>query len=285
MNFATIDFVPKSSSSSKGEELKDVVGWFGSCLWKNGQIADDYQVAWCDGTLRLAVLAHGRKALQEKHLTAFGRDAMMKALEFVKETPRWVVHPTGRREAARTFVGAPSLYIETYYMDDSNRVVWRGDTHDMIPTYLLPLQEGEREWLSGWGNEYRQLDAIWLASGHLETTAYRQLAEVSSELNRTGRGLAALIEQATGIPTYLSLKRYYAFAEGEDKRRCPDCGKNWSNNPRKLPGPLLYEFRCRECHLISWDASAVESERLARIGLHPRDPLRKPGRTKSRRRK
>ena len=70
----------------------------------------------------------------------------------------------------------------------------------------------------------RQLhDLLQLECGPLEIAAYRELAEPCSALAREGRALAASVEQATGVPTYYYLLRYWGRPSEHD-RPCPGCG-------------------------------------------------------------
>ena len=91
------------------------------------------------------------------------------------------------------------------------------------------------------------------------------LTDPRSSLNARARALAAMVEKATGKPTYTHLFRHYALpGDTETTRPCPLCGSSW-----KVEGEVFH-FRCEPCRLTSnlGPASGQDEheDALARIG-------------------
>lgn len=137
-----------------------------------------------------------------------------------------------------------------------------------IPTYKLPVSDSIREGLYFWAESYRHHDAIWLESGDLEISAYKQLADPNSGLARQGRELCTEIEQATGKATFYYLDHYWGRkSQEEENRLCPVCGGCWRVfNDDDGNGFSAFPFRCYSCRLVSHKADSCEDERHARIG-------------------
>lgn len=139
---------------------------------------------------------------------------------------------------------------------------------ETIPVYLLPLSCKNKEAIYFWQASYHNHDSIWLDSADLETVAYKQLAEVNSGLSEQGRGICAKIEQATAIPTYYYIHRYYGRKNGENERRCPGCGQDWRVKDTTEPDNTFwgFTFKCEQCRLVSHLAFSTEDERRAIVG-------------------
>ncbi len=146
--------------------------------------------------------------------------------------------------------------------------VYALDTKEKIPLYQLPLKDQEIEGIHWWISSYQLHDEMWIHSGKLEIPAYKQLVEVSSELNEEGRNLSSVIEKATGIPTYYYLMRYWGRKKGEENRKCPGCGMNWRNKEIRIEDKhsLGFHYICKQCRLASHFPDSLDNERYAKLG-------------------
>ncbi len=115
----------------------------------------------------------------------------------------------------------------------------------------IPLSDSQREEITSWTGYYNAIDTIWLGFPELELQAYKQLAEVNSELSHAGTAICKAIELASGIPTYYYLLRHSGCLQTESERKCPQCGEKWCLSDKDLPGFWNFEFRCDSCRLVS----------------------------------
>lgn len=161
--------------------------------------------------------------------------------------------------------GAPFLYLFTKWCAWCSPVC-RGDGKHPVPLFTLPVSEQVKEDLHGWQKSYRGLDVVWMKSGDLEMPAYRQLADPRSDLSEDGRRLCREIEDATGIPTFYYLMRYWGRSKDENDRICPGCGENWKASEHHY-GEKFHEFhfKCESCRLVSRVGNSTDGGH-ARIG-------------------
>jgi predicted nucleic acid-binding Zn ribbon protein len=155
------------------------------------------------------------------------------------------------------------------HKNDWESPICRGDNGESVPLYFLPGEHEDREKIYFLQQEYRDYDSIWMSCGELEIPVYKQLATPDSELSSTGRELCTYIEEATGIPTYYYMMRYWGRRAGEEDRKCPGCGKNWSkkHHQKTKSTPFhIFDFMCEHCRLVSHTSNTSDDERHAVIG-------------------
>lgn len=234
-------------------------------LWWNGQIHRDYVLS------RFPVAAYvdvpRADSLKPRFFSAQARAGRSRVKDLFGSPPLWELlePPTSRR--ARTWRSSSSLYLFTHALDVTSPVC-AGDFGGVVPLYSLTIAENKRRELQIWAESYRNHDRVWLSSGELELSAYRELADPASQLSTAGRGLCRSIEKATRKPTYYYLLRYYAHRQAEATRPCPGCGGRWHvarPNP-SAPSFAQFEFRCHRCRLVSHCGVSTEGERRAGIG-------------------
>lgn len=165
--------------------------------------------------------------------------------------PVWTCNEDYPPKRNTTWKNVSFLYLFTHLCDREPHV-HRGDNGFVIPYFTLPLTDREKDNIYCWGGQYRELDALWIASDELEIPAYKILAEPDSQLSFNGLECCETIEKATDIPTYYYLMRYFGRdAEDEKKRRCPCCGKSWHvKQPDNSPF-WKFDFQCHKCRLVS----------------------------------
>jgi predicted nucleic acid-binding Zn ribbon protein len=250
----------------KAAELEDLMETYLASLLHNGQICSDYFFAWTKGQMNAYVHLVGPNGYSRRYHSKWGKDNLKNLAEAFGQEPSWLILEDGAPKRNSTWRGAPFLYLFTHAFDEGPPIR-RGDKGMPIPSYLFPIDKGQ---LYSWQRDYYYFDNIWIGSGALEMPAYRQLADPKSELSQEGRELCQAIERATGIPTYYFLMRYWGRREGEEKRRCPGCGRLWrsetplkQNSLEKRNTFWKFPFKCNKCRLVSHLADSDDGRRAS----------------------
>ena len=235
------------------------------CLVQAGQIVKEYFVTWVNQQLVAHVGQTGPGAVGLRYHSKYGKEELKKVSDLFGQPPCWSIIDDEIPKRRPTWKGAPSLYLFTAALAKDS-CVCRGDGKRPIPIYLLPLKDDIKEDLGRWERDYLAHDELWLSSGALEIPVYRQMAEPTSQLAQLGRGLCQQLEQATGLPTYYYLIRFWGRSKGEEHRSCPGCNRDWSR-PHPSGRPFHeFDFRCEPCRLVSHIGSVSHGARYARIG-------------------
>ena len=281
-----LSFQPCSVTYKARQRFEDLVENLIAPLLGNGQVCGDTHAYWSEDQFKVLCKCPRQDSLDVKYLSEGGKRSYAAVLKECRKRPTWrlLSDPVPRRGYA-SWRRSKSLYLFTTFLSD-HPPVRSGRDGTPIPSYLLPLRDFSKDHpsylkdeLYGWASQYGTFDETWIASGALEIAAYRQLADPRSKFVREGRELAAKVEEATGLPTYSYLMRYYGRRRGERRRPCPGCGRPWA---RRLTDPKFqglggFDFRCDPCRLISRVAADDTNEQYAHIGEYRR-------RTSSRRR-
>lgn len=243
-----VRFRPKRPGRGR---LEDLAVRFAGALRRNGQVTGEDIVWWKDGVLVITCETPEAGALDARHHSRWGRDALARLLAACagRSSVRRLDRPA-RDPKASDWRRAGALFLYTGLLARIPPVRAMRDG-SAVPVYRLPIDDVDRDRLHAWAAAVRLHDGIWLDSGALEMAAYRQLAHPSSALAREGRRLARTIEAATGVPTYTHLERYFRERGGEEKRRCPSCGGKWAWRGRRDPRSLTFDFQCERCRLVS----------------------------------
>lgn len=266
MSFAYLDVHGKSRRVADLEKLWDAVGWYGVLLYRNGQIDQGYQVHNIETGWRLVVKLHGPRAHEARHHSVYAEEALQEVRSMARRVSRWVVVPRGR--LSRRFVSwrrAPSFVLQVPWQDRLDVPLLHGGTGEAVAIYTLPVNDRLREDLVNHHDRQWSFLSIWLSSGALEIPAYRVAADIRGALCRVGRRLSAMLEHATGVPSYLEVYRYYNHKRNEERRPCPGCGGAWRRRVSGF-GLAAFQFRCDRCRIVQLSGGSVETERLARIG-------------------
>jgi predicted nucleic acid-binding Zn ribbon protein len=247
-------------------DAENLVESYLAALLHNGQASGQYYIITKNRTLTAYVNLAGMQATSPKYHSEWGKSDLKKVTEFFGNSPQWMLLGDEAPKRETTWRNAPFLYLSTH-MFDYESPLCRGDNGKPIPVYRLPITYRDREAIYGWQCSYREYDSIWIDSGELETPAYKQLADPCRELAQRGMGICKAIAKATGIPTYYYLDRYWGRQKGEDRRKCPTCGRAWrTKHPLESPTFWLFPFQCKKCRLVSHLAVDYDDQRHAVIG-------------------
>jgi hypothetical protein len=276
MFLCEVDFGKLLSKTEERERQRDIVASFFSTLHKNGHMCDGYAVGESNGRLLAYVELTFPDSYLEKYYSKWG---LLRIQEVEKEfgsKPEWKLLTKVEKRKPASWKSADTLflYMLPHFCSEQYSPIYNGNNGEQIPLYLLPMPDKDTifdmawsEYLYQWASSYRAYDSIWLGSGVLEMSAYKQLADPTSELNTSGRNLCEEFESHTKIPTYYYLYRYFGRKKGEPERPCPICGMPWRVEKSDEKRPWWdFAFRCEPCRLVSNDASTYEDERHARIG-------------------
>ncbi|MFT7622097.1 MAG: putative nucleic acid-binding Zn ribbon protein [Myxococcota bacterium] len=268
MLLAEYSFHPREAVAL--EALEDEVQGLLASLQKNGQIWGEAVIGHVSGAIQVCLQVPARDALARRHYSEWVRRDLDRVLALCSREPTWsVVDDRPDLLSGATWEADTSLYLFTHLADRTSAVC-SGANGKPVPLYLLPLSQQVREDLVFWAGDYRTLDELQIRCGQLEIPAYRQLAEVGSELTNIGRTLSNTVEEATGLHTYYFLMRYWGREKGENQGRCPGCGEAWSTpKPRGEKGLARFDFRCEPCRLVSGETVSLDDEAGAAIGEWP----------------
>ena len=270
MFLVQITFGADGGDKRHRESLQYAAEDYLSSLFWNGQVCDEYWLVWSNGKLIGYTRVPRPDSFAKRHHSLWGVSALNKYIKASGHDPQWRIIEDGVPRRFPSWRRSSSFYLHSHAFNDSSPVCC-GDSGSPIPVYLLPLSEEDRRDLISWSGSYKHLDHVWLASGALEISAYKQLADPTSELSVNVRELCARIEKATQKPTYYFLKRYWGRNEGEATRPCPLCGARWHLSNQIENAPFhKFQFKCERCRLVSHCADSYDDERRARIGEYKR---------------
>ena len=267
MFLTQITFARAKGIAADEEELEEAADWYLATLLKNGQVYGDRLTGWNRRTLTAYTYLARPDSMAERNHCEFSRAALQAVVELFGQSPTWKILEDNVPKRFPSWKRCTSFYLFTNAFEEASPLCC-GDTGQPVPLYLLPISQETREYLCYWSSAYRNHDMLWIGSGALEIPAYKQMADPASELSQNGRDLCAEIQQATGIPTFYYIQRYWGRREGEENRLCPGCGSKWRVKGTRPQGAPFHQFafRCKRCRLVSNLACADDDERHARIG-------------------
>lgn len=253
---------------SKSDELDDLINEYLASLLKNGQIeGDEYSYAIIKGEMQAYLDIARPDAMLLKNHSEWGKEVVKKLKDYFKRKPSWKILEDNVPARFSSLKSSKSIYMFTHAYDYSCSVCRVSDGVS-IPLYLLPLDEDEKRDFYWWYKSHQDHDKIWLECGKLEVPAYKQLADVRSELNQMGLEIRESLEKKAKIPTYYYLARYWGREKNRDNRKCPNCGGKWHTKFLDKKNRKFWEFPfcCKKCRLVSGQADTFESEAKAKIG-------------------
>lgn len=266
MILANITFGTKGQNDSS--KLEDLAESYLATLFGSGQLLHgDSYLTWTKGRLNSHVILAGREACEMRYHSKYGKTMLKQIIRIFGKAPGWKIIDDEANKPSPTLKSVPFIYLFTTALNWASPLC-RGDGKFRIPAFKLPLTHEQKERLYCWQRSYQLHDNLWLDSGALEIQAYRQLADIDSELTKEGRELCQIVETATKVPTFYYLMRYWGRPKAEENRLCPGCGREWRTIPAEtsLKKFWLFDFKCDECRLVSHIGVSFDGGRHARIG-------------------
>lgn len=265
MFLANIQFGKKRYKSK--EFYEDLICEYLTCLFHNGQLCGEYFYTWTDKILNAHLTLSHPAAFESKYHSDWGMKKLNEVIQAFGHEPKWILLDDDIPKKMPNYKNSPFLYLFTsaFRWESSIR---RSDNGKPISPIMLPISSEIRENLYNWERTYRQYAHIWIDSGVLEIPVYKQLANPNSELSNEGRKICSAVEEATSVPTYYYLMRFWGRRNGENQRKCPVCGNKWDVESKEIKNEQFWDFhfQCHECRLVSHEATVCDDERHARIG-------------------
>lgn len=267
MVLALVQFQPaKKVSKSK---LEDLASDYLLMLSRNGQIIGEWSYAWQDGMLKYYIELPRPDAFESQYNSEWVERDFNKLAKHLATQPQWSLIEDLTAKRFPALKSSSFLYLWSN-PNQYEPPVHRGNDGQTIPLYLLPIDQWWRQEIRSWQHDEDAYFHLWMKCGSLEIPVYRQMAEPRSGHVKEGRKYCQTIEQATNIPTYYYLERYFGRREGEEDRPCPGCGKLWKIENKKNKQFWNFDFKCDPCRLVSHIACSIatndEEERNAKIG-------------------
>ena len=175
----------KSRVKSDKDAFEDSIDDYLGSLLRNGQIYGDYFLTWMGGVLCAHVFLARPDSLDKRYTSKWGLEKLDKIESQYKVKIDWKIMDDDLKKRYSHWKSAKFLYLHPHAFNIGNPV-FRGDDGRAIPPYLIPISDSDREYLFFWFQNYFHHDRIWIYSGELETPAYKQMADPTSELSNFG---------------------------------------------------------------------------------------------------
>ena len=241
MNIYKINFTPKKTMEFTEEAIKPIWSFLG-CLYKNGQILEEYELMELDGSLCTFVTPPEDDALKAENNNIYGNESLAIVQEnFIISSEFFGKNMDADDESCNC--KEPSWYM--LYADhiSSESPVVCGDCGKTVPLYKLPFIFDEKEHYSvlRWQWAYKSIDSLWMQCLSDRFT-YRQLHNPTSQLSKDGRDICSAFEEKLGKPFF-----YYLFNSSKTSKTCPICGTDW-----KIYGEKTFvDYKCDKCRLVA----------------------------------
>ena len=235
-----IKFINKSEIEIDDETLEFVWNYL-SCLYKNGQILEGYEIIKsCENEFFSHVTLSGDDALNEANNNIY----LNKHVENLSKN--FEIHFELIGENMNTEKGctceSPSWYIlYADYVTTESPIIC-GDCGKSVPPYKLPhIRHGEHFDLISWQRDYNCIRGLWFSCLSDRFTV-NQLHNPNSQLSKGGRDICKKFEELTGKPFY-----YYLFQNKRTSKKCPVCHGEW----KLLETELFIDYKCEKCRLVA----------------------------------
>ena len=246
------------------ENVEEALECFLSSLPRCSQIIGEPVCGVVDSALQARVRLPRLDALAPHHMSRYGRRSLAKLESLLGSTLHVRILADGD-ETQNQGDWREAKWLVLYGAATDGIAPMRDQEGECVPSYLLPIDADNMERICFWARDEERHTSLWFSGVSLEEEIFTALADPRSSLNSRARELAAMVERATGKPTYTHLFRHYALpGDAETTRPCPLCGSFW-----KVEGEVFH-FRCEPCRLTSNLGPASDQDEhedeLARIG-------------------
>lgn len=208
------------------EDEYELVAYYLSAMYKNGQVMYDYVITRCGVGYMVYCTVPNVELLEER----FNNEYVSSAYKFLNVS----VEALGDN---LDFIDdcsceKPSWYLlyADYESSDDESPLKCGDCGFDIPLYQTPYLFGEKEHLTllNYRRIYKSVDILWMESLSDRYTK-NQLTNTKSSLVKLGRDICSALEAQLGAPVYLFVRNPIGGWYNYDKNNietnvCPECG-------------------------------------------------------------
>jgi len=235
-----INFTSKKQVKFNDDILEPI--WaFLECLYKNGQILEDYELVECNDELWALVTLPDNEILNAENNNIY----VNKLLKTIQEHFNVSAEAIGRNMNQKESCSCqePSWYILYTNYTRSDSPIVCGDCGKTVSLYKLPyvLDSDEHHRVLGWQRAYRHIDALWMYCLSDRFT-FRQMHDPKSQLSKIGMEICKAFEEKLGKPFF-----YFLFNHLRTYKTCPVCGADW-----KICGEKKFvDYKCDKCRLVA----------------------------------
>lgn len=223
------------------EETVDLLWDYLGCLYKNGQIINDYQLLKNGQLFFALVTPQDDHALQEKNNNIYVQK-YLDEIKIIFKVNTELVGENMNVTNACTCADPSWFILYTDYCTESSPIVC-GDCGNEYPLYKLPHidKSDEHHGIVGWQKTYKSIDGLFMYCLSDRFT-YRQLHSPLSQLFKIGMEICTDLESATKKPFY-----YYQYNYQKTSKTCPICKEDW-----KLPqNSTFVDYKCEKCRVVA----------------------------------
>jgi len=274
MYLAELVFTPIKTSKGFKEKMSTAVSSLMSSLMHNYQISESEETGWVDGALRVYTNVPRPDSLSMEYFSPWAQEGYDEVRKLCSTDPQFRILNDDVRKRFPRWQNSGSLVVDLFA---EHSPIFGEKDREPVPPYLLPLDQKIKEELYFLQKTYERYYHIWISTTVLEIPVWKEMADPKSENSVKARELCRIIEEATNLPTYYFLARYWGRAKNEENRLCPLCGGEWFNRVRGINRKDIdiCDFLCEKDRIISVIGPSINDERHARIGEY-RKPLSRP---------
>ncbi|MDE7212951.1 MAG: Zn-ribbon-containing protein, partial [Anaeroplasmataceae bacterium] len=217
---AKIKFIPLLEDK---EASIDSLGNLMGCLYKNGQILEEYVVEDHDSYYIATVTTTDDNSLNECYYNEY----IQKEIKNFEVSYEIIADDAFCEDSCHC--KDPSYYIMDCDSEDSTNPVFCGDCGCEVPLYKIPYLDGEKEHytIQEYRRLYNSVYRVWL-HGLSDRYSRRELIHYKSKLNKEGSRICKELEEKLGKPVYFliinPLACYYQYKKNNKNLKvCPKC--------------------------------------------------------------
>lgn len=257
MYAAAIEFKILSELDSDLVRLEGVIHSYMSSLIANGQIhTENYVLSYSDKKFTCHIYLARPNSLTLKYHSKDGKKFRSRIKDLSGCVPELEILIKQYPKRFRSWKSNTSLYLTGHWLNQDSPLRC-GDSFSPVPLYLVPVSDQIRFEIMKWVFLSHRLNLVGFSQNDLSLASYKEYSDPNSSLNRQGLRFSRIIEEQTGIRTYLSLERYWEIRKLSLQQTCPLCGGDWvvkiEKRMQENPGSPrhLFGYCCDKCRLTS----------------------------------
>lgn len=238
-------FYPKTFDIPEIDEFDNSMEWFIATLFKNGQILYNYHCVKLENKYVYRVVTPEKDSLEEKYWNSYCKEFYEDVVKKSRRKPKFNYIGEDYTVYNGCSCKNSSHYILLCEYAVETTPIICGDCHLAVPLYKFPKTYLNEEYydLLMWQRVYESCDTLF-THGIGERFGYKMMHNPQSELSKEGMKFCKILEEKTKIPFYYYLFQYYR----KNKKTCPLCGKDWTNDKLET---IQFDFVCHSCRIVS----------------------------------